>query len=192
MSQDIRWIIATMILSFSCAFALMWWQRKPEPWSSLAPESAPARPLVAVPAYADTGAQFAAARDPGNTGVAVKRVAAKAAEADAETPPSNYDGPPLPVVFVLGKSHVYEEEPDGGAATRKRLNEGIIFNSSDKPLTLTAIEVNLPTMETSQAQFVLTPGMQKHFSVDDGLKMISGDQITLRASSFQDMTKSIP
>lgn len=112
-----------------------------------------------------------------------------------ETPPSNYDGPDLPIVFAFSERSIYtsEEEADGNLVNAsKRVKEGIISNSSDKPLTITATEVNIATQETSQAQFVLSGGSQKHFGSDQGLKMNPGDQVTLRSPSYKDFVQQIP
>jgi len=112
-----------------------------------------------------------------------------------ETPASDDYGPELPVVFAFSERYVYttEEDADGQTANvSKRVKEGIISNSSDKPLTITATEVNIATQETSQAQFVLSVGMQKHFGSDQGLKMISGDQMTLRSPTYRESVLQIP
>jgi hypothetical protein len=112
-----------------------------------------------------------------------------------EMPTSNYDGPDLPVVFAFSERATYTaEENDEGKLVNvsKQVKEGIISNSSDGPLTITATEVNIATQETSQTQFVLSAGTQKHFGSDQGLKMISGDQLTLRSPSYRDFSQQIP
>ena len=108
---------------------------------------------------------------------------------------SNYDGPELPIVFAFSERSVYTtEDNEAGNLVNvsKRLKEGIISNSSGKPLSITAIEVNLPTQETSQIQLLLGPGAQKHFGSEQGLKMNSGDQLTLRSESYRDSVQQIP
>jgi hypothetical protein len=112
-----------------------------------------------------------------------------------ETPPSNYDGPDLPIVFAFSERSVYttEEGADGKMVNvSKRVKEGIIFNSSDKPLNITATEVNIATQETSQTQFVLSGGTQRHFGAEQGLKMLSGDQMTLRSAAYKDSVQQVP
>ena len=107
----------------------------------------------------------------------------------------NYDAPELPIVFAFSERSAYvaEENAAGNLVNiSKRLKEGIIANSSDKPLSIVAIEVNLPTQETLQIQLVLSPGAQKHFGTEQGLKMISGDQLTLRSASYRDSVQQIP
>jgi hypothetical protein len=112
-----------------------------------------------------------------------------------EAPPSNYDGPMLPIVFAFSERYVYttEDNDEGNPVNvSKRVKEGIISNTSDKPLAITATEVNIATQETSQTQIVLGAGTQKHFGADLGLKMISGDQMTLRSLSYRDLVQQIP
>jgi hypothetical protein len=112
-----------------------------------------------------------------------------------ETSPANYDGPDLPIVFAFSARSIYttEEDTDGNLSNvSKRVTEGVISNSSGKPLTITATEVNIATQETSQTQFVLSPGTQKHFGLDQGLKMISGDQMTLRSPTYKDFVQQVP
>jgi len=125
----------------------------------------------------------------------VQERAPAAAPKAQETPPSNYDGPVLPVVFAFSERYVYttEDNEEGNPVNvSKRVKEGIISNTSDKPLTITATEVNIATQETSQTQFVLGAGTQRHFGTDMGLKMISGDQMTLRSLSYRDLVQQIP
>jgi len=112
-----------------------------------------------------------------------------------ETPSDNYDGPDLPIVFAFSERATYTaEENDEGKLVNvsRQVKEGIISNSSGEPLTITATEVNIATQETSQTQFVLSAGTQKHFGSDQGLKMISGDQLTLRSPSYRDFSQQIP
>jgi hypothetical protein len=111
------------------------------------------------------------------------------------TPPSNYDGPPMQVIFSIVNRNIYATEDDSDGVTRnvtKNVNEVILVNSSDQPLTITATELNPSTQETVQAQFFMAVGMQRHIGPDQGLKMLSGDEITLRSPSYRDLTQSIP
>jgi len=112
-----------------------------------------------------------------------------------ETPSDNYDGPDLPIVFAFSERATYTaEENDEGKLVNvsRQVKEGIISNSSGEPLTITATEVNIATQETSQTQFVLGAGTQKHFGSNQGLKMLSGDQLTLRSPSYKDFSQQIP
>ena len=101
----------------------------------------------------------------------------------------------MPLVFEAVHNTVYVKEEDADGIVRhvnKDVSEGIIMNESDHSFSITAIEVNLSTLETSKAGFLLAKGAQKHFGIDDGLKMQSGDQLTLRSAGFRDMTRTIP
>lgn len=101
------------------------------------------------------------------------------------------DDPPLPVMFSLNTRPVVIND-DEGPSHREIQNDGILLNSSDKRIAITVLEVNLLSMETTQAQLVLQAKGMLHFGQDWGLKMVSGDQLTLRAAGYQDVTKTIP
>jgi hypothetical protein len=112
-----------------------------------------------------------------------------------EAQTDDYTGAELPVVFAFSERTVYttEEQPDGEPVNvTRRIKEGIISNASDQTLIITATEVNIPTQESSTAQIVLPARTQKHFGTDQGLKMISGDQVTLRSPSYRNFVQLIP
>ncbi len=107
----------------------------------------------------------------------------------------NYDGPPLPVLFAVtteavarGESNT-DEDPGGTPTSVKVAN---ISSSSDQPLDLTLIAVDIPTQKTSQVSVFLTPGGRQTLGPDSGLRMDSGDQITLRSRGFHDLTETVP
>jgi hypothetical protein len=132
---------------------------------------------------------------PTDTAFVVSDRAVSPLRATGEIPESDYDAPELPIVFAFSERFVYatEEDTEGNLVNAsKRVKEGIVSNSSDKPLIITATELNIPTQETSQGQFVLAAGAQLHFGTDHGLKMISGDQITLHSPSHKDLVRIIP
>jgi hypothetical protein len=113
----------------------------------------------------------------------------------SDIPENDYDAPELPIVFAFSTRFVYttEENEEGNLVNAsKQVKEGIVSNSSDKPLVITVTEVNIPTQETSQGQLVIGGGAQLHFGTDQGLKMISGDQITLHSPSHKDFIRIIP
>jgi len=190
MNHPTRAIVATMIVSFSLSFAAMWWQRRA---AMLAvPVLITKTPRPSAPSIAPAFAPPAPSKDSPHPPVPVTAPAAATA---IDAPSNNYDGPELPVIFsVLSKSVYTAEEDAQGAAVNvtKNVNEAIVVNSSDKPLTIIVTEVNIPTQEASQAQLVLPPGGQRHFGENDGLKMVSGDQLTLRSPSYRDLTRQIP
>jgi hypothetical protein len=186
MTYSPRAIIATMVLSFSVSFAFMWWQRK-------APELPPTTPLAA---RAVAHAPIAAPLLPPSPPTDAPRAFPPAVKDTAAPPPNqaparNDFAPELPVIFGIIKKSVYSAEEDGTGNSTK-VNEGIVSNTSDKSLTLAVTEVNIPTQETTAAEVVVPRGTQKHFGAELGLKMLSGDQLTLRNPAYQDLTRQIP
>jgi hypothetical protein len=186
--QDLH-ITLTLLIGVAVACGVLYWSGKsaaPAPFAAASqpatpPPRAPVAPTIPKPVIAQP---VEPVHDQPASSIQVQ-----------ETPPSIYDGPDLPVVFAFSERSDYTaEENDQGDLINvsKRVKEGIITNSSDKPLTIIAIEVNIPTQDTSQTQFVLGGGAQKHFGADQGLKMISGDQMTLRSPSFKDLVQPIP
>jgi hypothetical protein len=185
--QDLH-ITLTLLIGVALACGALYWSGKqsaPAPFASTSSPTQLPRPPVAPSIPKPVVAQ------------PIERVPERpvARTQTQETPPSNYDGPDLPVVFAFSERSLFTaEENDQGDLINvsKRVKEGIVSNSSDKPLTITAIEVNIATQDTWQTQFVLSGGAQKHFGTDQGLKMVSGDQMTLRSPSFKDLVQPIP
>jgi hypothetical protein len=188
--QDLH-ITLTLLIGVAVACGALYWSGKnavpapltsaSSPTAAAALPSAPVTPSIPKPMPAQP-------IERANDGPA-PRIQAR------ETPPNNYDGEDLPVVFAFSERATYtSEENDEGKLVNvsKRVKEGIVTNASDKPLTIIAIEVNIATQDTSQTQFVLSGGMQKHFGTDQGLKMISGDQMTLRSPTYKDLVQPIP
>jgi hypothetical protein len=94
---------------------------------------------------------------------------------------------------VTRRVYTTEDGPDGEPVNvTKDVTEGVVTNSSDGPLTLNVTEVNSQTHEKSQTQILLAQNMQKHFGAAQGLSMLSGDEITLRNPSYQELTRQIP
>jgi hypothetical protein len=185
-------LFLTVAITFTIAFSIMWRQRQtPQvPVVAAVPERAtnadspvprPVRQsMTAMQGWQASPAPTTRSRSAPDSGV-------------AEDPPSNFDAPELPVMFNIIRTSTYvNDDNHEGVKISKDVNEGIIFNSSEAALNITVTEVNLPTMESSQAQFTLAKGNQKHFGVAQGLQMMSGDQITLRSPSYRDITQPIP
>jgi len=96
-------------------------------------------------------------------------------------------------MFNIVKAAAYvDDENRPGAKISRDVYEAIVTNNSEKTLDITVIETNLPTMEKSEAGFSLAKGNQRHFGIAQGLKMLPGDQLTLRAESYRDITNMIP
>ncbi len=112
-----------------------------------------------------------------------------------EAPQPNYDGPPLPVLFAVTGETVRGRGPnaDGEPVDPSQVvNIANIANSSDQPLALTIIAVNASTQKTAQVSLFLTPGGRQALGPDAGLRLDSGDQITLRSQGFHDFVATVP
>jgi hypothetical protein len=182
-------IVLTMIASFVLAFAYLYGQRIV---GQRAPErqSAVIAAPIPVPVPGENTAR--STPPPAHTTIISKdKSPVRAAPAAEATPAGGVDDQPLPVIFTVGTRPVVIND-DEGPSRREIQPDGILLNSSDKRIALTVVEVNLPTMETTEAQLVLQPNGAMHFGRDWGLKMVSGDQLTLRAAGYQGLTQTIP
>jgi hypothetical protein len=180
-------IVLTMIASFTLAFAYLYRQRIVGP---RAPERQNAITSVPIPLPGETPVPSLPAVSR-NTIILQEKGPVHGTPAAEVTPAGGADDLPLPVLFSVGTKPVIIND-DEGPSRREIQPDGILLNSSEKRIALTVVEVNLPTMETTQAQLVLQPNGATHFGRDWGLKMVSGDQLTLRAAGYQDLTKTIP
>ncbi len=181
-------LLVIMAMTYVVTLGVLFWQRKaaelPAPTAYIAPVPVvpPAPHLTpARPAEAD---QSSPATPP----------AARATPPPNDSP-RNSDGDELPITLYIVPTtlSIKEEGPDG--ATRhvnKTVIEAIISNESDQVLTITAVDVNPSTKESTQAEFTLGHNGQKHLNLDDGLNLLAGDQLTLRSPSFRDRTQQIP
>ena len=176
-----------MIASFTLAFAYLYRQRIVGP---RAPERQNVVTAAPVPVLGETPAPSMPAVSR-NTIISQEKGPVHGTPAAEGTPAGGVDDLPLPVLFSVGTKPVTIND-DEGPSRREIQPDGILLNSSEKRIALTVVEVNLPTMETTQAQLVLQPNGAMHFGRDWGLKMVSGDQLTLRAAGYQDLTKTIP
>lgn len=107
----------------------------------------------------------------------------------------NYDGPPLPVLFAVTTEIVSRAESnadDDSAYRPTSVKLANISNSSDQPLDVTVIVVDIPTQQSSQASVFLIPGGRQALGPDSGLRMASGNQITLRSRGFHDLVETVP
>ena len=186
--QDLH-ITLTLLVGVAVACGVLYWSGRNAAPARVASTSSSPTPLPDAPVAPSMPKPLVVQPIEGVQNPPVSRIPAQ------ETPPGNYDRPDLPVIFAFAERSLYvAEENDQGEMINvsKRVKEGVITNSSDKPLTITALEVNIPTQDTAQTQFVLSAGAQRHFGADQGLKMISGDQMTLRSPSFKDLVQPIP
>jgi hypothetical protein len=180
-------IVLTMIASFTLAFAYLYRQR-------MVGQRAPERRSAVIAAPDPVSGENTARSVPPpahTTIISQDKSPVRAAPAAETTPAGSVDDQPLPVIFTVGTRPVVIND-DEGPSRREIQPDGILLNSSDKRIALTVVEVNLPTMETTEAQLVLQPNGAMHFGRDWGLKMVSGDQLTLRAAGYQGLTQTIP
>jgi hypothetical protein len=180
-------IVLTMIASFILAFAYLYRQR-------IVAQRGVGQQSVVIPTLVARSREKAALPVPAvarSTAAPQEKSPVHAVPAAEAPPPSGIDDLPLPVAFNLGTRPIMIND-DEGPPRRENQADGILLNSSDKRIAITVIEVNLPTMETTQAELVLQPNGMMHFGHDRGLKMLSGDQLTIRAAGYQDLTKTIP
>lgn len=178
-------VALSLVGIFCLSFAIMWQRRDGAERPSARPVS-PSAP-VTPPPIATSNPQVPAVVEAPSASIPPP-----AASAPAQ---SKYDGPELPVIFTVATRRVYttEDGSDGEPVNvTKNVTEGVVINSSDGPLTITVTEVNGQTHEKSQAQIVLAQNMQKRFGADQGLSMLSGDEITLRNPSYQELTRQVP
>lgn len=171
-----------MLLSFCSALAYFWWQQHP-PTVAL-PQSAVQLPRSSLPAPLQPRAQRAGASAPPPRAATV-----------AVAPQPNTDGPPLPVLFALTTESIASGETSiGGESTDTPRNVKVanLSNSSDQPLDVTLIVVDVPTQKTSQASVFLAPGGQQTFGPDSGLHLESGNQVTLRSRGYHDLIETVP
>jgi hypothetical protein len=180
-------VVLTMIASFSLAFAYLYWQR-------IVSQRAPGRQSTAIAAPVPVPGERTRPSMPAVSRSSIipqEKSQVHPAPAAEVTPAGSADDAPLPVIFTVGTRPVTIND-DEGPSRREIQPDGFLLNSSDKRIALTVSEVNLPTMETTQAQLVLQPNGAMHFGRDWGLKMVAGDQLTLRAAGYQELTKTIP
>ena len=176
-SSSLRNITLTIIVTFAVSFAFLYWK-----------QSARQRPILAAP-VAMRQAEHPQ-RTPSLPGTEPARAEAAAPARPAQPTPeptSDVGGPALPVLYKISERTVRTGDADSPGETA-RVGEVQLANSSDQPLFITVIDVNLPTMETSQTQIMLGPNAEAQVGADNGLKMQSGDQITLRSPGFSELT----
>lgn len=100
----------------------------------------------------------------------------------------------LPVIFSIVSRDVYgaEETPDGSMQNvTNKVTEVLLVNSSDQRLNITATEVD-SDHGISQAQISIAEGAQRRIGVNQGLKMASGAEITLRSNPYRDLKQQVP
>ncbi len=181
-------IAAGLLAVFCASFSIMWWQRNhidaaPAIESAaVPPPQAAARPALPL-AWAEPAAQPPAERASVMSRPAAITPAPASEEVDDDLPV---------IVGIVKKSDMFRDSSTNYEAVRKDVYEGVVSTASDKPLTITVIDTDVPTQESSQATFVLASRGERHFGMHDGLTMASGDQLTLRSPPYRDVVQQIP
>jgi hypothetical protein len=101
--------------------------------------------------------------------------AAAAAENTGDVPEQ-----PLPVAF-----HIWNRRG------QNRI-EGDVTNTSAAPMTLTLVDENPSTNQTSSFDLQLAPGEKKTFSSEDGIELHSRDRLILRCAPYLERSMPIP
>lgn len=186
-------IVLTMIIVFTLTFAYLYRQRIGAPNEPVAPRVGLTPSVARNPSFsASAGPTSQPAQVPApTTALSPDRSPVRAMPATDSTQSDASDGPPLPVIFTIGTRSVAINDDDG-PPRREKQNDGILLNSTDKRIPITVLEVDLPTLQTTQAQLVLQPNGAMHFGEDRGLEMASGHQLTLRAAGYRELTRTIP
>jgi len=104
---------------------------------------------------------------------------------------ANPDAPALPVLYRLGH-RIVRASDDASPEEMISVSDVHLSSSSDVPLFITVVDVSRPAMDTSQAQVMVGANAETQVGTDNGLRMQSGDQITLKSPGFSDVTFSIP
>jgi hypothetical protein len=173
-----RSITVTMIVAFAVTFGFLYWKQK----SRHAP-ALPATPVIVR--QVDR-----AASPPPERSVEPAVAPAPAPPAAAPAPAQKSAVATLPVLFTVTQrtGSTDEEDSPGEPVT----GEAHLINSSDKDLAVAVIALNLSTQETSQAQVYLGANAEGHVGPSEGLKIRSGDRITLRSPGFPDLELTVP
>jgi len=191
-------IAAALVAWFCVCFAYQWWHRDRNagptetaaaielpPVAAPAAERTPVRPAgLAFPPTAAGASPPLAPREDGRPRRLAPLPAPSAEPEDAGEMPV--------VVGFVHKTDIFRDSSTDYETQRRVVNEGIVSTADDKPLTITVIDTDVPTQESSQATFVLPKGGEKHFGMHDGLTMASGDQLTLRSPPYRDRVQQIP
>jgi hypothetical protein len=188
------YVAAALIALFCASFSIMWWRRD-QLERAASDQTASIEPVpVTPPQAAVTPSLQRAPADPVAPAPAQSRILnSRPVAAAPESPASDADGGDLPVVVgIVKKSDIFRDSSTNYETVRKKVYEGVVSTASDKPLTITVIDTDVPSQESSQATFVLASRGEKHFGVHDGLAMASGDQITLRSPPYHDLIQQIP
>jgi hypothetical protein len=190
-STPIRMIAATMVVSFAVSFAVLWSRRAPPGGAAPIERTAASAPQLAAsaPQIAPPGA------GPRPTVTAVGSAPPTKAPSLPEVPPSDDTGPPLPVMLAVsthpGPPH--DEDSDGSALGRPTVARQVdLWNNSDQPLDITVLVVDVPTQESTRTALFVLPHAEAHVGTESGLKIETGNVVTLQSRGFSALAQTVP
>jgi hypothetical protein len=177
-----RSITLTIIVTFAVSFAFLYWRRESREAPVLATPSLPSRQVERPPLPP---------RLPAPSVASVEAAVSSPAAAHPKSERKSDAPPPVPVLFKVTRETPDPDQQDSTDVTAA-LGEVHLVNSSDKDLAVTVVVTNMATLETSQADVFLAPNAEGRAGPDQGLKLHSGDQITLRSPGFTDLQFTAP
>jgi hypothetical protein len=167
-SIEVRAIVALVVLSFGLTLAIQWIRQVPR---------APLQSLAAV--VATSGGRPATAAASPSAAAAVAARSARVPAPAIEVPPSEDNGPALPVLFAISSVR-------SGVARQVDVQ-----NNSDGPLDITVVAMDGPTQERTVAQMFLPPNSEEHVGSESGLRLEPGYQVTLRSSGYRELNQTV-
>jgi len=183
--MHIRAIAVLVILGFALTFALEWSHRMPR--SALLSSGKGAATTLSPAALPATNpsspATIQAARTRGGTPAPTTVV-----------PPSEDNGPALPVLFAVSSHPARKQVDDAGAAIGSYgiARQVDVVNNSSDPLAITVVAVDVPTQERTVAELLVPPNAEEHAGSESGLKLAPGYQVTLRSRGYRELTQIVP
>jgi hypothetical protein len=172
-------IVVTMIVTFSLSFAFMW-NRRPQGQSgsesTLASTSSPIPEMTPapVPVPSRTSGRH---REPPTIPVGAQT---SAAGSPANQMPVAQALPAMPVALNIGHNQ------------RHNTTEASMVSLSESPVSIQISIVNPSTQHSSNLQIELAPHSQQYVGTTEGVELNSGDEVTLKNPSYQDLTQRVP
>jgi hypothetical protein len=171
-------IAATMVVTFSLSFAIMWNRRPQEP---SAHESTPESTITPVPASVAPAPvrsrPHGGHREPPTAPIGAQ---ASLAGSPAVQMPAAQALPAMPVALSIGHNQ------------RHNTTEASMVSLSESPVSIQVSIVNRGSQRSSNLRFDLAPHSQQYFGTVEGVELNPGDQVTLKNSSYQDLTQQVP
>jgi hypothetical protein len=187
--KEILAVTGLAILGFAVTFAVVSWvQREPGARLALPARASVGRVWSSLVSHSSTPPSPVAAAAPAPSRPAMPA----AAEQGIEVPPSDDAGPPLPVMLAFsshpGDADADNATPPGPAGVVRQVD---LYNTSDEPLAVTVLALDVPTQETTRAQVFMSPHALGHVGTEAGLKLDPGNQVALRSRGYRELTGTV-